>query len=114
MPRSLNDDEYNAVQAAAAPIHPLQRDAFLKALAVELERHPVVGLGLVHRVAAELQKTFGVVAHSETLLAPAQEGAPGGALSRWQVVRSCWSLWLCAMLASIDNYRGEKHDDSLH
>jgi hypothetical protein len=38
MPFSLNDDEYNAVQAAAAPIHPLQRDAFLKALAVELER----------------------------------------------------------------------------
>ena len=120
MPLSLNDDEYNAVQAAAAPIHPLQRDAFLKALAVELERHPVVGPGLVHRVAAELQKTFGVVAHSETLLARA-EGAPGGALSqaralraRRQAVRSCWSLWLCAMLASIDNYRGEKHDDSLH
>ena len=52
MPLSLNDDEYNAVQAAAAPIHPLQRDAFLKALAVELERHPVVGPGLVHCVAA--------------------------------------------------------------
>ena len=66
MPLSLNDDEYNAVQAAAAPIHPLQRDAFLKALAVELERHPVVGPGLVHRVSAELQKTFGVAAHSET------------------------------------------------
>jgi hypothetical protein len=31
MPLSLNDDEYNAVQAAAAPIHPLQRDAFLNA-----------------------------------------------------------------------------------
>jgi hypothetical protein len=30
------------------------------------------------------------------------------------VVRSYWSLWLCAMLASIDNNRGEKHDDSLH
>ena len=80
MPLSLNDDEYNAVQAAAAPIHPLQRDAFLKALAVELERHPVVGPGLVHRVAAELQKTFGVVAHSETLLAPAQSARQVG---RW-------------------------------
>jgi hypothetical protein len=73
MPLSLNDDEYNAVQAAAAPIRPLQRDAFLKALAVELERHPVVGPGLVHRVAAELQKTFGVAAHSETLFAPAEQ-----------------------------------------
>jgi hypothetical protein len=30
-PFSLSDDEYAAVQAAAAPIHPQQRDAFLKA-----------------------------------------------------------------------------------
>jgi hypothetical protein len=54
------------MEAAAAPIHPLQRDAFLKALAVELERHPVVGPGIVHRCAAALQKTFVVAAHSET------------------------------------------------
>ena len=81
MPLSLNDDEYNAVQAAAAPIHPLQRDIFLKALEVELKRHPVVGPGLVHRMAAQLQKTFGVVAHSETLLAPAQRARQAGALS---------------------------------
>ena len=43
MPLSLSDAEYNAVQAAAAPIHPLQRGAFLQALAAELEKHPVVG-----------------------------------------------------------------------
>jgi hypothetical protein len=45
MPLSLSDDEFAAVQAAAAPIHPMQRDAFLKALAVELEhlRRPVRG-----------------------------------------------------------------------
>jgi hypothetical protein len=66
MPLSLSDDEYAAVQAAAAPIHPLQRSAFLKALADELGRHPVVGPGLVHRLAAELQRRFGVEAHSET------------------------------------------------
>ena len=66
MPLSLSEDEYNAVQAAAAPIHPLQRDAFLKALAEELERHPVVEPGVVHRCAAALQKTFVVAAHSET------------------------------------------------
>jgi hypothetical protein len=66
MPLSLSDDEYNAVQAAAAPIHPMQRDAFLKALAVELERHPVVGPGVAFRAAAALQKTFVVAAHSET------------------------------------------------
>ena len=46
MPLNLTDDEYVAIQAAAAPIHPLQRDAFLKALAVELERHPVIGRAL--------------------------------------------------------------------
>jgi hypothetical protein len=68
MPLSLSDDEYSAVQAAAAPIHPQQRGAFLKALAVELERHPVVGPGLVHRCAADLQRTFGVTAHTETAL----------------------------------------------
>jgi hypothetical protein len=70
MPLSLSDAEFAAVQAAAAPIHPLQRDAFLKALAVELERHPVVGPGVVHRCAAALQKTFVVAAHSETTHAP--------------------------------------------
>jgi hypothetical protein len=75
---ALNDDEYSAITQAAAPIHPLQRGAFLKALAVELERHPVIGPGLVHRCAAELQKTFGVTAHSETLLAPTQRARQAG------------------------------------
>jgi hypothetical protein len=70
MPLSLNDDEYNAIMQAAAPIHPLQRDAFLKALAAALEAHPVVGPGLVHRCAADLQKTFVVAAHSETSAEP--------------------------------------------
>lgn len=70
MPLSLSDDEYRAVEAAAAPIHPRQRDAFLKALAEELERHPVVGPGLVHRCAADLQRRFVVEAHSETAHAP--------------------------------------------
>jgi hypothetical protein len=65
-PLSLSDDEYSAVQAAAAPIHPLQRDAFLKALADELGRHPVVGPGLVHRLAADLQRRYVVEAQRET------------------------------------------------
>jgi hypothetical protein len=64
----------------AAPIHPQQRGAFLQALAGELEKHPVVGPGLVHRCAAALQKTFVVAAHSETL--EDARAAPGGALSR--------------------------------
>jgi hypothetical protein len=76
---ALNDAEFAAVMQAAGPIHPLQRDAFLKALAVELERYPVVGPGVEHRCAAELQKSFGVVAHSETLLAPRRGRARRGA-----------------------------------
>jgi hypothetical protein len=66
MPLSLSDAEFAAVQTAAAPVHPLQRGTFLEALAKELERHPVIGPGLVHRCAADLQKTFGVTAHRET------------------------------------------------
>ena len=62
MPLSLTDDEYAAVQAAAAPIRPLERGAFLQALAKELEQHPVVGPGLVHRLAADLQRRFSVEA----------------------------------------------------
>ena len=50
----------------AGLIPSLQRDAFLQALAEELEKHPVVGPGLVHRLAADLQRRFGVEAHSET------------------------------------------------
>jgi hypothetical protein len=65
MPLALTDDEYAAVRAAAAPIHPLQRDDFLRALAGELERHPVVGPGLVHRLAADLQRQFVVQARTE-------------------------------------------------
>ena len=58
MPLSLNDAEFAAVQAAAAPIHPRQRDAFLKALAEELERHPVVDPDLMHRLAGELRRRY--------------------------------------------------------
>jgi len=65
-PLALSDDELSAVQRAAAPVHPQQRDAFLKALAEELAQHPTVGPGLVHRLCADLQKRYGVTAHSET------------------------------------------------
>jgi hypothetical protein len=78
MPPSLSDDEFAAVQAAAAPIHPMQRDAFLKALAAELKRHPVVGPGVVFRATAALQKTFVVAAHSETAHAPCHLRASAG------------------------------------
>ena len=66
MPLSLSNDEFDAVQAAAASIHPLHRGAFLQALAKELEPYSEIGPGLVHRLCADLQKRYGVTAHSET------------------------------------------------
>jgi hypothetical protein len=68
MPLALTDAEYSAVLQAAGPINPALRDAFLQALATELEKYPVVGPGVVFRCAAELQKRFGVTAHHEALL----------------------------------------------
>jgi hypothetical protein len=66
MPLSLSNDEFDAVQAAAASIHPLHRGAFLQALAKELEQHPVVGPGLVHRLAADLQRRYVIAPECET------------------------------------------------
>ena len=88
MPFSLSDAELAAIQAAAAPIHPMQRDAFLKALAAELERHPVIGPGLVHRCAADLQRTFGVTGHIDTALTLSRDpGRIGRAAHRSSPVR---------------------------
>jgi hypothetical protein len=73
MPLSLNDNEYAAVMQVAGPIHPQQRDAFLKALAVELERYPVVGPRVVFRAASALQRRFVVQARTETGLGAPRE-----------------------------------------
>jgi hypothetical protein len=81
MPLSLSDDEYAAVQAAAGPIHPLQRGAFLQALAKELELHPIVGPGLVHRLAADLQRRYVIAPERETSAA---------AEPREQLARQVW------------------------
>ena len=62
MPLSLYDDEFAAVQAAPAPSHPRQRGAFLQDLAKEIERHPVIGAGLIDRLAADLQRRYVVEA----------------------------------------------------
>jgi hypothetical protein len=76
MPLSLSDDEYAAIQAAAAPIHPLQRGDFLQALAKELERHPVVspGLGATYRIARD----FSVASSASQRVAPEREGRGSG------------------------------------
>jgi hypothetical protein len=66
-PLALNDDEYSAVLAAAGPIVPAERGAFLQALADELAKHSTLG-GLVHRTAAALQRRFVIEARTEAEL----------------------------------------------
>jgi hypothetical protein len=56
MPLLRSDDLYAVVQAAAAPVALRERGQFLQELAAELERCPTLGPGVVHRVAAELQR----------------------------------------------------------
>jgi len=53
---SLSDDEFAAVMAAAQPIAPDRRDAFLQQVAHALEGCRDIGPGVVHRVVAEAQR----------------------------------------------------------
>ena len=64
-PLSLSDEEYSAVMAAASPVHPSQRDEFLRTLADEIVQQPAIGVGLVHRLAADLQRRYIVEARDE-------------------------------------------------
>jgi hypothetical protein len=76
-PLALSNEEYEAIQTAAAPVHPHQRDGFLQALADELQRVPVRGVGLIHRIAAETQRRFTIDARrdAESAAAPRHKGA---------------------------------------
>jgi hypothetical protein len=53
-PISLSDSELTIVMRAAAPLHPIERVAFLNAIATRLRSEPVLGDGLISRVAREL------------------------------------------------------------
>ena len=66
-PLSLSDEEHAIIMQAAGPIDPADRVLFLLALAEELARHPVRGVGLFHRLAADLQRRFVVQARSDAL-----------------------------------------------
>jgi hypothetical protein len=59
VPLSLSDDELDAVMNLAQPLPPQNRNAFLEAIAAELQaRGAEAGPGAVHRVARELQPRF--------------------------------------------------------
>ena len=53
---SLSDDELAALLSAARPIPARDRDQFLRAVASELEKHEVIGVGVIHRVTAKIQR----------------------------------------------------------
>jgi hypothetical protein len=53
---ALNDDELQILMAAARPIPAHLRDQFLHACASELSKHEEIGVGVIHRVTARLQK----------------------------------------------------------
>jgi hypothetical protein len=63
----VSESVYFAIQQAAWPITPSERPQFLIELAAELQRYPVVDVGLAHRVCAELQKRFTVEARSAAI-----------------------------------------------
>jgi hypothetical protein len=57
-PLALTDDQMSDLLAAAHPLPPDSRSAFLEACACELAKLPMIGDGVVHRICAELQRQF--------------------------------------------------------
>jgi len=56
----LPDSELEAVFTAARPLHPRDRDAFLQAIAKELNTLPGAGDGAAQRVASDVQRRLAV------------------------------------------------------
>ncbi|MBV8110698.1 MAG: hypothetical protein JO012_13150 [Hyphomicrobiales bacterium] len=56
---------FAAIERAAAPINSRERPRFFEAMAVELEKHPTLGEGVVYRACANLQRTFSCEARRE-------------------------------------------------
>jgi hypothetical protein len=75
-PISLSDSELSAVMAAAAPLHPYDRSAFLASLAARLRHEPEVGPGTVNRVIRELLATKQYRRQDALAVGGAAPGAP--------------------------------------
>jgi hypothetical protein len=56
MPLRLSDAELDAVMAAAQPLEPSARNAFLQDVSSALANHTVLGPGIVHRICSEIQR----------------------------------------------------------
>lgn len=57
-PLALTDEQYLAVCQACEPLLPIDRDAFLRALAQRLSSEPELGDGIIGRAIRELQREF--------------------------------------------------------
>jgi hypothetical protein len=57
-PIALNDSQMTAVLAAAYPLPPASRPAFLERCARELARLPEIGDGAVHRIIMAVQREY--------------------------------------------------------
>ena len=57
-PMSFSDDEMTTIMNLASAVPIAHRAAFLQSLADALAAYPEVGVGIVHREAAKLQKYF--------------------------------------------------------
>jgi hypothetical protein len=58
MPLALTDEQLSAIMAAAEPLAPADRSAFLEDVAAALAALPVVGDGAVNRVVREAQSKY--------------------------------------------------------
>lgn len=58
MPLALTDQQFAAVMQACEPLLPVDRDAFLRALAQLLGSEPELGDGTVARAIRDLQREF--------------------------------------------------------
>jgi hypothetical protein len=65
-PLPLSDDELDLLHQLAAPIAYGRRDEFMRAVTAALPAHSSPGVGLVHRVARQIQRDFVVEARRET------------------------------------------------
>jgi hypothetical protein len=57
-PAHLTDQQMDAVLAAAHPLPPDRRSAFLEEVALALSRASVIGDGITHRIIMEAQRRF--------------------------------------------------------
>jgi hypothetical protein len=67
IPLALSDAELDAILSLAAPIALHERDLYLLSLGAELAGHPVPGVGLVSRIAGDLQQKFSTPARAHAL-----------------------------------------------